>query len=396
MSPMYDDTQSNTRPQRESTMNANVTESVEHLADEELTRSLHREVMCEKSATARVLVRIAEFDARRLYVPAGYPSMHAYCVGVIKFSDDEAYKRIQVARSARKAPALLVALSEGRLHLTAAVMLSPHLTSENAEELIEHASGRSKFELEAWIQRRFRGPSIAFASAAVAPGSPPVPELAGSAASQLVPEPVAFIGKFANVETRSDAGVPPAAPAGVPAMGTEAPERTPVRYALRATTQAKLDYARQLLGHAVPSGDVDQVLDRALDLLIAKLEKRKFAATTRPRVRKDVESASEAAGAPRSRTRTRSIPAEVKSAVWQRDGGRCTFVAASGHRCEARHRLEYDHIEPFALGGASTVSGMRLRCRAHNQYEAEQRFGAEFMTARREAARRAAADPVPI
>jgi hypothetical protein len=79
-------------------MHAYAMESVAQLADEELTRSLHSEVASEKTGTCRVLIRMAEFDSRRLYVPAGYPSMHAYCVGVFKFSDDEAYKRIQVAR----------------------------------------------------------------------------------------------------------------------------------------------------------------------------------------------------------------------------------------------------------------------------------------------------------
>jgi 5-methylcytosine-specific restriction endonuclease McrA len=176
------------------------------------------------------------------------------------------------------------------------------------------------------------------------------------------------------------AGTSPVATANpTEAAPHQANERILVKYALRPTTQAKVDYARQLFGHAVPSGDVDQVLDRALDLLIAQLEKRKFAATTRPRPR------------PRVRTRTRSIPANVKRAVWQRDGAQCTFVAATGHRCVARHRLEYDHIEPFALGGASTLDGLRLRCRAHNQYEAERQFGSAFMIAKREAAKREAA-----
>lgn len=41
---------------------------------------------------------------------------------------------------------------------------------------------------------------------------------------------------------------------------------------------------------------------------------------------------------------------------------------------------------PVARGGEATVDGVRLRCRAHNQYEAEQVFGAGFMHAKREQA----------
>ena len=74
----------------------------------------------------------------------------------------------------------------------------------------------------------------------------------------------------------------------------------------------------------------------------------------------------------------------MKRTVWERDGGRCTFVGESGHRCESRTRLEFDHVEPVATGGHATVKGLRLRCRAHNQYEAERAFGRDFMNAKRE------------
>ena len=73
---------------------------------------------------------------------------------------------------------------------------------------------------------------------------------------------------------------------------------------------------------------------------------------------------------------------------YARDGGRCTFTSDIGHRCEERKDLEFDHIDPYARGGEATVSGIRLLCRAHNQFEAEHTYGAEFMRRKREGARR--------
>jgi len=81
----------------------------------------------------------------------------------------------------------------------------------------------------------------------------------------------------------------------------------------------------------------------------------------------------------------------VKRAVRERDQDQCTFQSESGQRCPARMRLEFDHIEPVARGGRATVDGMRLRCRAHNQYAAECAFGAGFMARKREQAREAMA-----
>jgi hypothetical protein len=67
-------------------------------------------------------------------------------------------------------------------------------------------------------------------------------------------------------------------------------------------------------------------------------------------------------------------------------------VSAGGRRCKARRFLEFDHAVPVARGGTATVEGLRLRCRAHNQYEADRAFGAEFMRRKRHGARLARAE----
>ncbi len=156
----------------------------------------------------------------------------------------------------------------------------------------------------------------------------------------------------------------------------------PGRFLLQATvdkgTHDALVRAQELLSHQVASGDVGEVLSRALKLLVAHLEKRKFAATSRP------------AKAHRPTTSPRHIPAHVKREVWRRDGGRCTFVSDSGQRCPARDHLEFDHVEAVARGGTSTTANLRLRCRAHNEFAAECTFGTEFMEGKRHEAREAA------
>jgi 5-methylcytosine-specific restriction endonuclease McrA len=162
-----------------------------------------------------------------------------------------------------------------------------------------------------------------------------------------------------------------------------APGRFAVQLTVSQATHDKLRYAQSLLGHALPSGELAEVLDRALDALIANLEKSKFAATDRPR-------------AARCSNDPRHIPSRVKRAVWSRDQGRCTFVSGDGHRCEARRLLEYDHEQPVARGGQTSVANLRLRCRAHNQLEAERTFGAGFMEEKRRLATPPAASrPTP-
>ncbi|HEY2955344.1 MAG TPA: hypothetical protein VGK89_08875 [Candidatus Eisenbacteria bacterium] len=330
------------------------TYSLSHLDDRSVLSGLATSVSRERGATAEALAHIAEVDARRLYLPG--PSMHAYCVQELHFSKDEAFKRILVARAARKCPALLPALAEGRLHFTGAVKLAPHLTPENQAELLAAATHKTKAEIEQllaeWFPRLDVPAGLHALPASPVPGTEPTTRRAG----QLVPEPVEV-------------------PAQPPKLEPLSPRRIGLNGTIDQATHEKMQYAQALFG-PLPAGD-PLLIDRAYDALIRELEKTRFAATTRPRSR-----SGRAIG-------IRTIPNHVKRAVWERDGGQCTFVSEGGRRCLARKSLEYDHEVPVARGGAATVENLHLKCRAHNQYAAEQTFGAEFMSRKREARRAA-------
>jgi 5-methylcytosine-specific restriction endonuclease McrA len=153
-----------------------------------------------------------------------------------------------------------------------------------------------------------------------------------------------------------------------------APERFGWQLTVSQETQELLRDVQDLLGHDVPPGDLETVLNFALRAAKEKLLKRKFAETEQPRH-----------GHRRSNSDGRHIPAEVRRAVWQRDGGQCTFTSDAGHRCQERKDVQFDHIDPYARGGEASIGGIRLMCRAHNQYEADRLFGAEFMRRKREA-----------
>jgi 5-methylcytosine-specific restriction endonuclease McrA len=45
-----------------------------------------------------------------------------------------------------------------------------------------------------------------------------------------------------------------------------------------------------------------------------------------------------------------------------------------------------DHVVPAARGGKATMENLRLRCSAHNQYEAERAFGVDFIRRKRQEA----------
>ncbi len=312
----------------------------DHLDDAVVERELAELVTQDCETTARLLSRLAVFDQRQLCRPAAYPSTFKYCVGKLGMSDDSAYKRIRAARAARKYPAIFAALADRRLTLTAVVLLSSHLEPRTADDLLAAAMHKTNDEIGVLLAERFQKPDL--------PAM--VTELASPASAQLAARPVQ-----------------PDMP-----RGKETP-LSPRRFSLEMTvgqeTHEKLRRAQELLGHAVAPGDLAAVLDRALDALIVQLEKRKLAATGHPRRSKVA--------------RGRRIPADVRRAVRERDGDRCTFTSESGKRCEERADLEFDHVVPVARGGESTAENVRLCCAAHNQHNADRDFGKGFMDAKR-------------
>jgi hypothetical protein len=82
---------------------------------------------------------------------------------------------------------------------------------------------------------------------------------------------------------------------------------------------------------------------------------------------------------PKNSKDRKALPAQVKALVWQRDEGRCTYVSANGERCSGMHKLQYDHVQAVALGGADSVQNLRLRCSLHNALAAVETFGADWM-----------------
>jgi hypothetical protein len=346
--------------------------SFAHVADPELKQDLRAGAVDDRAGLAKRLAQIAEFDCRRLYLPE-YPSMYQFCMRELKYSEDAACRRIAAAKLARRYPALFVAIADGRHSLSTTLMLEPYLLPETAGELIESSSDKSKSELAHFLAGRFPRPDLpTIVQPVFVPAPTPEPAsalvVASESASPELPAP-ARVGPI-DRPISTPAVVPPSPR---PRVAPLSPERYAIQVTVSKATHDKLRQAQALLSHVLPAGDVAEVLDRALDVLILQLEKRKFGATTRP-------------GRPRDSKAPRHIPAHVRRAVRARDGDRCTFKDDQGRRCNERKFLEFDHIDPVARGGQATISGLRLRCRAHNQYEAERVYGREFMRQKRQAA----------
>ncbi len=153
----------------------------------------------ERAGSAEILRLLAEMRRHRSYAPAGYSSLWDYCVKRFRMSEDMTAKRLQVVKAAQRCPGLLDAIADGRLHLTGARMLVPHLTSSNAPELIAAATGLSCEGIRLVLAERYPAPDVPTRVepvVALFTGPAPVPALASPRADVAAAEaPTALSSK---------------------------------------------------------------------------------------------------------------------------------------------------------------------------------------------------------
>jgi hypothetical protein len=347
-----------------------------HLSDPELVAEVARLAGREREATASLIAHLAELYGRRLHERAGFSSLFSYCTDVLRLSDSEAYDRMKAAKVVRRYPAVLTLLASGSVNLTTVRLLAPHLTRKSHERLFAEASGKRKRQVQELLARWFPKPDVV-SSVRKLPtprAAPEAPPIAAPAVADTAPPPLlaAYDERVTGDGSGAASAVASAAdgPAHVtipgpprPLVRPLAPDRYQVTFTATADMCDKLQFAQDLLRHAIPGGDPAQIFARSLDVLIEELVKQKYAATSRPSASRERAEDS------------RHVPADVKRAVYVRDRGRCAFVGTSGHRCGDRGFVEFHHVVPYAAGGRARMANIELRCRAHNGYEAEVFFG---------------------
>jgi hypothetical protein len=269
---------------------------------------------------AQIVAHLGEVDARRVHAKRGFPSLFSYCVESLGFSEDEACRRIEAARLARRFPPIGDLLASGAVTLSVLGLLKPHLTEQNHHELLGGVSRRSVRQAKEWLAVRFPQPDVPQSIRKcpevkrAAPLLPPDRQGLSSATpnpSLTLPEPgVLHTSQFESPATSrvslddlaASRPLLPTAPSPTSspvretpsASGRPAPvsssridplssDRFLVKLTVTRAVKEKLELTRDLMRHRNPEGDLEVVLERALDALIAELGKTKLGQTDQPK-----------------------------------------------------------------------------------------------------------------
>lgn len=313
------------------------------MTDQEVIVELKAAVADERRSIVRVLRALRTFDERRLAREEAKASTFEYCTKVLGYAESAAYKRVSVARLTQRLPELLPMIETGRITLSVATILMSALQEPNGSEVLRKAAGMSAAEARIYaVTLSHRPPVVRSVIAAV-----PIAAQAPATASDL------FIPAEAVLSPT------PAAPAMC--LAETPPVEVGIRYhfTVRREVHDLFLRARDLSRHRRPAGQPEEIFEDALQALLDDLDRdRKKKAAPERDVLPD----------------RRRIPEWVKDVVWKRDAGRCAWRGKDGGVCGSTAWLEFDHVTPFAHGGASDdPANVRLLCRAHNLHEADRR-----------------------
>ena len=352
--------------------------SLQRINKHQLLRDFSQLVAKDRRDTATMLAYIAEIDRRKLYLEHACPSMFAFCTKRFHMSEAVAARRIRAGRATCRFPCILGMVARGELHLSGIHQLAGHLTDENYEEVLRRARHKSMREIERLIAEISPRPDVPTSIRAlpVRRAQGPMRTSEGGDVCES-PEKTNFPVETSHTSTSSTQIITPVA--GSPKPKSWPTPLSPGRYKLQLTigqeARDKLAELQDLLSHQIPDGDAAAVIERALDALLTETKKKKAALTDRPRSK--VTTAAK---------KTRTIPARVRRAMFERDEGQCRFVDGEGRRCASTWKVEFHHGIPYARGGPHSADNIQLRCRAHNQYEAELEYGELFMVTQRQSA----------
>lgn len=354
--------------------------------DDQLLTQFEQMVWRERRVTVEVIRYISEISRRLLYAKEAYPSLYSFLTEKYRYSPGAAYRRIQAAEVSEIAPDILKLLSEGKFNLMTISLITPHITKENSTMLIQKVAGKSKMAVEYIVADLFGKEKVyrdkiwrlpllktkiektqSFQKDSVSTG--------GNKKDMLfhgVTESCASIRQHSG-ETKVETASSKNGMEANPVLNREAfglIRKVKIEFVADEAVAQKLERAKEILRHKFPAGKLQDIFDQALEDLLEKRDpERKIAKIDLSGGGKEMAS----------RVESRYISAQLKMKIWQRDGGRCTYVSPLGKRCPERGKLEMDHVQPWALGGHTSEANLRLLCSAHNKYQAFKTFGKRFV-----------------
>ena len=312
------------------TQNLNYYSSLKRLSSEEIHSRTLVASRTEKDATLNLLYHLQVVRDRRVYALKGYDGIWKYCMRELGYSESGTSERIGAMLLLEALPEIKEQFESGKMSLTTAAQVQTFVrkvqkeekrifSPEQKRELVQQVSGKSKREVERLFATL--SPNVALPKESQKPVTETLTQLTVMADE----ETMQLLKRFQELKGQSS-----------------------YNEILKLTLQ--------------------EYLKKKDPMQKPQKEETATVSELRPAAKRCVNSES------------RYIPVPVKSQVFKKAQSRCEYIdPTTQRRCDSRHKLQIDHVQPFSAGGKTELSNLRLLCQTHNTFTAIQFFGENKM-----------------
>ena len=236
--------------------------------------------------------------------------------------------------------------------LTTLSIITPVLTRENKDVILQQIAGKSPAEVE-WVFARYN------------------PTPLRRSWDKIVPMVVRRINEIREPSNSKDNNlVENRGPAGPQLISQESnscqlslEERYRFEFSGSKAFKEKLDKVKALAsGRLSPGASLESTLELLIDEFIMWHSPEKREERRKAREERKTNETLFEAKRPKQVPRSRYVPRRTRDKVFLRDGFRCTYVSPDGVRCNASAGLHIDHILPSGIGGMSSPENLRVLC----------------------------------
>mgnify|MGYP001578917755 CR=1 FL=1 len=312
------------------TQNLSYYASLKRLPSEEIHSRTLAASRTEKDATLNLLYHLQVVRDRRIYALKGYDGIWKYCMKELGYSESGTSERIGAMQLLEALPEIKEQFESGKMSLTTAAQVQTFVrkvqkeekrifSPEQKRELVQQVSGKSKREVE----RLFA--TISPIVALPRESQKPVTETLTQLTVMADEETMELLKRFQELKG-------------------------------------------QLSYNEILKLTLQEYLKKKDPMQKPQKEEPASTSELRPAAKRCVNSES------------RYIPVPIKSKIFKKAQGRCEYIDPSTQkRCDSKHRLQIDHIQPWSAGGKTEPANLRLLCQTHNALAAIQFFGEEKM-----------------
>ena len=285
------------------------------LNDKKLLNDTMDLVKKERKTTSEILEHLEEIERRRLFCDLKYSSLFEYCTKELKYSEAQAYRRIDAMRLGKRIPKVKEGISQGELTLTNVNLLSDLFKKtdikdkKRQEKIVLQMSNTSKVECERKIKSIKKQEGIK---------------------------------DTVKKEIRQKDGE----------------DKIRLHISMNKKTMGKINKLKGLLAHK-KNYSTDELIDLMADHLIEKLENKKFKA------KRNIEK--------ENIKRSRYIKKKVKEEVYLKSNKRCVNCGST-FGLEFDHKNT-----PYAKGGNNNTGNLQLLCRNCNTRKSILEYGQNKM-----------------